>query len=739
MLTSLTIYQFFAQSKHHSKKQNDLFHFRDYSKFSTEAYLQDISAVDWDVIFEHSNNLHEATARSIGTLKSIVNKHAPPKQVSRSKQKQFQKPWISMEILKSVKTKHAMYKTHYLSNNPVKIREFKNYSNRLNHLKNISKKAYFCKKFDLSKNNLKATWKITGNLIKRKTKGQITPLRIVRNNRTYTCYDDIADQFNKHFVNVGPSLASKIEDCHDNPTQYILSSPANSFVMSTVTENQVLNLFMSLDKSKSSIDIPNNLIKLAAEPLSAPFTKIYNQSIQTGVVPNILKVSQVTPVYKSGDVTNPGNYRPISILSPFSKVLGKLVYNQLYDFLDKQNILYRYQFGFRKGHSTEQAILEITGTIKQAMDKKMVTCGVFLNSKAFDTVNHEILLSKLYHYGIRGIPLDWFENYLHNRTQFVKIGSSQSNTETITCGIPQGSTLGPLLFLLYFNDLPNCSKKLSFRIFADDTNMFFTSDNLLHLESVMKEDLNSVFKYCNINKLSINYSKATYMVISSARLRSYIHIPNIAHKTQIKYLGIYIDQNLLWGPQIQYINNKLAKNIAIIHKLRYFVDLHTLKQLYYSFIYPYLSYAIITWGSACKTSLRRILTKQNKCVRSMFFAYGRDNATPYFNLLGILKFENVYKFKVALFTHKILNGSTNISVIFHRTLTRASEIHTHNTRFAAKLNFHRPKPINNYGTSTFAFVSSKLWETIPTNIKRLPYTSFLNQYKLYLLNTQSSV
>ena len=124
--------------------------------------------------------------------------------------------------------------------------------------------------------------------------------------------------------------------------------------------------------------------------------------------------------------------------------------------------MYRYQFGFRRGHSTEQAILEITDTIKQAMDKKLVTCGVFLDfSKAFDTVSHEILLSKLYHYGIRGIPLDWFENYLHNRTQFVKIGSSQSNTETITCGIPQGSTLGPLLFLLYINDLPNCSKKLS--------------------------------------------------------------------------------------------------------------------------------------------------------------------------------------------------------------------------------------------------------------------------------------
>ena len=311
-----------------------------------------------------------------------------------------------------------MYKTHYLSKDPGKIGEFKNYSNRLNYLKNTSKKAYFCKKFDLCKNNLKATWKIIGNLIKRKTKGQTTPQRIVRNNKTYTGNDDIADQFNKHFVNVGPSLASKIDDSSQNPTQYILSSPVNSFVMSTVTETQVFNLFMTLDKNKSSIDIPNNLIKLAAEPLSALFTKIYNESIQTGVVPNTLKVSQVTPVYKSGDVTNPGNYRPISVLSPFSKILEKLVYNQLYDFLEKHNILYRYQFGFRKGHSTEQAIFEITDTLKQALDKKLVTCGVFLDfSKAFDTVNHNILLSKLYHYGIRGISFNWFENYLHDRTR----------------------------------------------------------------------------------------------------------------------------------------------------------------------------------------------------------------------------------------------------------------------------------------------------------------------------------
>ena len=433
--------------------------------------------------------------------------HPLIKQVSRNKERLLRKPWISRGILKSIKIKHTMHKTHFLSNDPAKVNEFTKYSNRLNYLKSICKKAHFCKHFDLCKGNLKATWKLIGTLIKRKTKGQTTPLRIVRNNKIYTNNDDIVDQFNTHFINVGRYLASKIANSSVNPTQYISFSPSSSFVMSTVTETQVSSLFKALDANKSSTDIPNKLVKLAAEPLSVPFTNIYNQSIEIGIVPNILKVSQVTPVYKNGDVTDPGNYRPISTLSPFSKVLERLIYNQLNSFLDKHEIMYKYQFGFRKGYSTEQAILELT---------ELVTCGLFLDfSKAFDTVNHNILLSKLYHYGIRGTPFKWFENYLSNRTQFVKIGNTTSNCETITSGIPQRSTLGPLLFLLYINDLPNCSNKLSFRIFTDDTNMFYTSANLQHLESVMNEELKLVLNYCTTNKLSINLTKTNDMVISA--------------------------------------------------------------------------------------------------------------------------------------------------------------------------------------------------------------------------------
>ena len=262
--------------------------------------------------------------------------------------------------------------------------------------------------------------------------------------------------------------------------KYIQKTPTSSFYLSPVSEEYVSQLFSGLNDKKSSLDIPNKMITIACKSLSKPFTFIFNQSISTGVVPNILKVSRVTPAYKNGIMTNPNNYRPIATLSPFSKILEKIVFNQLNSFLEKHNTIFKYQFGFRKGHSTEQAILEITDNLKTSIDNKLITCGLFLDfSKALDTVNHNILLSKLYKYGIRGKPLDWFTSYLLNRTQYVQIGNDKSSPLEIVCGIPQGSTLGPLLFLLYINDMPNSSTKLSFRMFADDAISFMQAKILV--------------------------------------------------------------------------------------------------------------------------------------------------------------------------------------------------------------------------------------------------------------------
>ena len=289
--------------------------------------------------------------------------------------------------------------------------------------------------------------------------------------------------------------------------QCIESTPSNSFYLAPVTQTQVFTLFSGLKENKASLTVPNKLIKLATEQLSAPFNEIYNESILSGEFLEILKISKVTPIFKSGSLSELGNYRPIAVISPFGKVLERLVYDQLVSYLEKECLLFNFQFGFRKGHSTEHAILETVEKLKSAVDDQKITCGIFLDfSKAFDTINHHILLEKLYKYGIRGLPHAWFSSYITNRKQYVKVGNTESSLKTITCGVPQGSTLGPLLFLLYINDLPKSSKKLIFRIFADDTNMFYSSKDPDQLQSVINEELGKVLKFCTANMLSINFN-----------------------------------------------------------------------------------------------------------------------------------------------------------------------------------------------------------------------------------------
>ena len=707
--------------------------YRDYKNFDTELYLKDLREVDWDSILQAGKDLHESAAEVVRKIEHIANNHAPMKQLPRNKKKLFSKPWITNGMLQSIKNKQKMYRTHFFSKNTTKVLEYKKYSNKLNKILNQAKREYFNNRFEQCKYNIKLIWKMIGTIIDRKTKGQTLPTKIRSSNKDFKQKKDIANQFNNYFINVGPELSKNIVETDICPTDYISTSPVSSLAMSPITHYEVANYFKQLNENKSTIGTPNKLIKIAAKELSIPLTKIYNESLQTGIVPDVFKISRVTPIHKSNNPQDLTNYRPVATLSPFSKILEKIVNKQLQSFLDKEHILYKYQFGFRKNYSTEQAILEITDNMKSNIDNKLITCGLFLDF--CDTVNHDILLQKLFKYGIRGIPHSWFKSYLENRQQYVKINETESDKQIMKCGVPQGSTLGPLLFLLYINDMPNSSTKLMFRIFADDTNLFYAAKTAKELETVMNKELQNVLQYCIVNKLSVNFEKTNFMIITSKKQKPTISIPNIEQKEFIKYLGVYIDNTLSWSYHIKHINSRISKNTGIIYKLRHYLNLKMLKQIYYSLIYPYLNYAILSWGNTYKTRLMKISTKQNKVVRAIFFANSRESAKPFFQLLNLLSLENIFKFKCACLTYKIINKDPTIPEPLQDYITLSSSIHSYNTRYSTKQNILRKKVRTNYGKQKFEFVSSQIWEKVPEFIKnRNSFFSFKTYFKAHLLN-----
>jgi retron-type reverse transcriptase len=259
-----------------------------------------------------------------------------------------------------------------------------------------------------------------------------------------------------------------------------------------------------------------NITKITAKEISKPLTHIFNLSFSSGIIPDNLKVALVTPIFKGNEENRFENYRPISVLTCFSKLLEKLMVKRLINFIDKNKILSKHQYGFRRNRSTELAVLDFVDKITKAIEEGKFTVGIFLDlSKAFDTINHKILIRKLEHYGIRGTAKKLFENYLYNRKQYVKYNGVLCEEMTITSGVPQGSVLGPVLFLLYINDIQFCSKLVSIILFADDTNILYSDVCLKTLNETIQVEMNKITDWLNVNKLSINTARTKLILFRS--------------------------------------------------------------------------------------------------------------------------------------------------------------------------------------------------------------------------------
>ena len=716
---------------------------RDTKKFVVDDFLAELSDKFSDFSFERlSANELWNNFETIFNL--VLNKHAPLRLQTRSEAKRNKKPWLTKTILKTIKNKHKLYQKVLKDPSESNWSIFKNYRNKLTHTIENSKRLYFQQQIKYTKSNTRKLWKTVNeivNLKKSKSKNNINIMdscgKIIKDPKL------VSEMVNQYFVSVGENLSQKITQPTNSQITHLsgIKTNNNSMFIKLITEYDMTNYIKNLDSAKStkSTSVPIKFIKLSSPIITPIITKIFNHCIEEGVFPDNLKTAEIIPVYKKGDKNQACNHRPISLLDPFSKLFEIHLFNQINQFITKYNILHDYQYGFRKDISTDIAVAQITEDLALKMQEGYVTCAVFIDlCKAFDTVNHQILMDKLYKYGIRGIMHKLLTNYLTNRSQITLINQAKSNPKLITCGVPQGSILSTILFNLYINDLPNHSNSTT-RLFADDACLCFSAKDSIQLETLTNKELIKTNDYLKINKLTTNYSKSKYIIFTKKRTQHIFNIKMDKHTldrvNEIKYLGVTLDNKLNWKPHLQSVRLKISQGSYIISKLKHYIDIDVLKMIYYSTVYPHLTYCVTSWGGSPKSNLLPLITLQKRILRIMTNSPYNSTSAPIFSKLKILPMEKIYHFNLAILFHKLHKRK----ILKPPSLNLLSQTHNYNTRLSKTHNYHQNYNRINLGQQTYSSKGVKIWQKIPTEFKSLPAHLFKKKIKNYFLihlNTQ---
>ena len=722
---------------------------RSLKNYNRETFEQRLKDATWSEVYS-CESVEGAWLAFKSRFQTIVDSLAPLKEI---RIKQSTAPWITAEII------------HTRSERDKALRKFKhtNYEcwhNMYLHLRNevqyktkAAKANYYEAQVEENKNNPTKLWqtlKSLGTSSRSKCNSKNIGLKIDNE----MCFDKVkvAEQFNNFFTTVASSLVNKLPqgtgtfgDAHVSSFYQGKGVTPNAFCLKEVNVdniNIILNS-MSANKATGLDDLSPRFVKDGARVIAPMITHIVNMSIRQGIIPDDLKRARVIPIHKKGRRTDPSMYRPISILSTISKVIEKVIHDQVFTYLKTNGLLYEFQSGFRQSYSTNTCLIHLTDYIKLQSDKGNLTGMVLLDlQKAFDTVDHCILINKLQALGFDTCSREWFRSYLTNRKQLVDIAGTLSPFQNVTCGVPQGSILGPLLFLVYVNDM--CSAvNCKLLLYADDSALIVPGKDVKEIELQLTKELKSISNWLTDNKLSLHLGKTESILFgtkkklqcTSTQLSVTCGGRMLSAKSTVKYLGVELDQHLSGEYIARNATCNIHKKVKFLLRNTNFFNMKVKKMLTTALIQCHFDYASASWFSGLSQKNKsKFQVLQNKVVRYLL------NLTPRTHV-GVNEFKAVTMLPVNYRVDQLkLNLMFNInhgmapSYIFS---SRVRDQHSIGTR-SREYDVVVPR-VRGPGSSTFAFTAAKLWNALPANIQRIDTPgSFMRAVLMFLVRKYES-
>ena len=702
--------------------------FRSNNEENRTKFSRLLNEFDWNTVLY--DDIHSYFENFFAIINRLYCESFPLKKKIISRQKSLN-PWFTSELEVLVKQKSLYF--DLLKIGAITKEENNRFKNRVKSNLEKARCSYYKNLLSKNMNNAKSTWKTLNFLMGHSTTSKSIKT-IIYNNVEIIENAEIAEIFSEIFYNIPINLNNKISPSSIDPTSYV---PNNNYSglssFEPCSPDECSKIMVNLNTSKVDLhQVSEKLIVQNCDSLSPIISKMINKCMMHGLFPAELKIALITPIHKKEDKTNPMNYRPISKLPLMSKIFERIIFNRISEYLSINHILSDYQFGFRKDLSTFDAITHFTEMIYRSLNDKMSSLNIMIDySKAFDTVNVPILLKKLGKYGFNGIALQLIHSYLNNRQQIVLIGNSKSLPKTSSIGVPQGSILGPLLFLIYVNEISCISNNYTPTMFADDCTLSFQHSSISTLLCMCNSDLEKFKAWSDANRLTLNLDKTKCLFISNlyGSLPNHdIHIDDYLIETvsETKFLGVIIDSKMKFKNHIDHICNKVSRSIGILYKIQSIVPRHILKIIYYSIVHPYFIYCLPIFASTYATHLHPLKLLQKKAIRIISGAGYLDHTERLFYSNKILKIDDLHKYHLGCHAYK----NPNILNQYVRT-------HNYNTRNRNDLlpTFQRLR------VSDQSVIHNTVlnWNEVPLHIKESPsLASFKYCYRQFLLNQYAS-